>query len=149
MVTANFSGRFPASLNREESLALIRRAFRLVGRTEPMDVSVSLVGDREIRQLNRSFMGKDRPTDVLSFVYPQPNRADSGSRLRGRSGDIVVSVETVRRQAKANRRTVREELALMLVHGSLHLSGLDHDTPVRERRMFALQHEVLLSAGIL
>ena len=72
-------------------------------------------------------------------------RPNAGEGMVPQLGEIVVSLPTVRRQAKANRRTVREELALMIVHGFLHLLGLDHETSVKERRMFRIQQDILLA----
>lgn len=82
---------------------------------------VRLTSDREMRRLNRTFRGKDAPTDVLSFPG---GVTGEGLHL----GDVVVSVPTARRQARAaGHRSVRE-LELLLLHGVLHCMGHDHET---------------------
>lgn len=101
------------------------------------DVSVALVGDGEMRALNRKYRGKDKPTDVLSF--------DQGLALGGRTllGDVVISVPTTRRQARAHGKTQRRELLLLSIHGLLHLMGYDHATRTEEERMFSLQNRLV------
>jgi probable rRNA maturation factor len=64
-------------------------------------------------------------------------------------GDIVISLPQVRRQAKAIGRGTKAEFCLMVVHGTLHLLGYDHETLADEKKMFQLQHDILISAGIL
>jgi len=105
------------------------------------DVSVLLTDDREIQDLNRSYRGKDRPTDVLAFALdeaPGPrDPAISGGPAGPRAplGDVVVSVETARRQAIGRRTSLDAELELLTVHGTLHLLGFDHDAPDAARAM--------------
>ncbi|MBN1585295.1 rRNA maturation RNase YbeY [Candidatus Uhrbacteria bacterium] len=142
MIDVECSGRFPSGLGRDEAVSLVRRVIGTSGDWKTATVSLSLVNDREIRRINRKWRGVDRPTDVLSFSYPR-----IGSGQVPKSGDVVISLETVRRQAKTNLRTVREELALMIVHGCLHLLGFDHDTAARENRMFRIQQDMLLGTG--
>jgi len=82
---------------------------------------VRFVSDREMRQLNRLYRNKDRPTDVLSF----PGEATpEGSHL----GDVVISVPTARRQATAAGHSVARELEVLMLHGVLHCLGHDHET---------------------
>ncbi len=90
-------------------------------------VTVVFVGSDEIAKLNLEFRGKDKPTDVLSFA---PIEADS-------LGELVVAMPVVRAQAKMNQHSVQSELAYMLLHGILHLLGLDHG-----RVMFGIQDAV-------
>jgi probable rRNA maturation factor len=86
-----------------------------------------LTGDDQVRQLNRVYRKKDKPTDVLAF--PQ----DDEKLL----GDVVVSVPTAARQAAAAGRALAAEVTMLLAHGLLHLRGWDHDTPAKDRRMRA------------
>lgn len=105
--------------------------------------SVLLVDDAAIRDLNRSYRGVDAPTDVLAF----PMREGRFGRLAPELlGDVVISAETARRQAPGGK--LRAELALLLVHGILHLVGYDHHTAVARRRMWRKQRALLLAAGI-
>ena len=82
------------------------------------DVSLVLAGDRLLRRLNRDYRGKDRPTDVLSF--------EGGGGEAG-LGDVVISVETAERNARAGGRTLGQELDVLALHGFLHVLGYDHE----------------------
>jgi probable rRNA maturation factor len=99
------------------------------------EVSVLLVGDKAMRTLNRRYRGKDRTTDVLSF----PLREGKFPRIQNRLlGDIVVSIPTAERQARAAGESLRAEIDRLLVHGFLHLLGYDHEQSGRgARRMEA------------
>jgi probable rRNA maturation factor len=93
------------------------RAAAAIGHTEP-SATLAFVSDKTIRQLNRQFRGVDKVTDVLSFP------AGEKSNL----GDVAISVETAAAQAKDNGLTFDEEVAQLILHGLLHLSGYDHET---------------------
>jgi probable rRNA maturation factor len=103
----------------------------------PGEVSVRLTGDAVLRRLNRDFLGHDYATDVLSFPAGAP----------GYHGDLALSVPRARAQARAGGHPVVAELQLLLVHGTLHLLGFDHDTPRRRARMWAAQARILASVG--
>jgi rRNA maturation RNase YbeY len=105
------------------------------------EVTVVLTGDRAIRRLNRDFRGKDRATDVLSF------RLGDGRAAGEPFGDVVVSVETARRQARDYEATLVEELQRLLVHGVLHLCGFDHQERREAARMHALTRKLLRELG--
>jgi probable rRNA maturation factor len=83
------------------------------------EVSLVLAGDRLLRRLNRAYRGHDRPTDVLSFP------GDGGE---AGLGDVVISVETAERNARAGGRTLPQELDVLVLHGFLHVLGYDHET---------------------
>jgi probable rRNA maturation factor len=96
------------------------------------ETSVLYVGDEEMREINRMYTGKNRPTDVLAFAMREgedlalpPEAQASGELL----GDLVVSLETAQRQAEKHGHTLRREVAILLIHGTLHLLGYDHHTP--------------------
>lgn len=93
-------------------------------------VTLVLVGDARMRVMNREFRGMDKPTDVLSFSWDDACAAHEEPYL----GDIVVSVETARRQAKRRRSTLDNELRILVLHGFLHLMGYDHETDEGEMR---------------
>jgi probable rRNA maturation factor len=78
-----------------------------------------VTSDAELRRLNREFLGKDEPTDVLSFP---------GARIDGPVGDIAISAERARVQAAEYGHTVETEICVLLLHGVLHLLGYDHET---------------------
>jgi len=112
-------------------------AFKAAGAAGPAELGVALVGDAEIRRLNRKYRGKDKTTDVLSFGYGN-----------GMLGDIIISVPQIRRQAKENGAGFRRELAMMLAHGCLHILGHDHAGKLEAARMFGLQDSILKRLGL-
>ena len=87
---------------------------------------VCLGRDLEVRELNRRFRGLDAPTDVLSFPEDGPSR-----RLLG---ELIVSVDTARRQAAEQGHPLETELRILILHGLLHLLGWDHETDAGEMR---------------
>lgn len=97
--------------------------------------------DPFIRDLNREYRGFDRPTDVLSF--PQESLPGGPDLL----GDVVISVETALRQAKAQRHPLAREVAWLLCHGVLHLLGYDDETEEGLEQMRRRQQGALLGAG--
>jgi len=110
------------------------------------EVSVVLVTDRKIKSLNRTWRGKDKATNVLSF----PTQSDGnlpcipGNPL----GDVVVSLDTVIRQGHETGSGYSYTFAFYLVHGILHLTGWDHDTPTTSRKMRKKTRRVLEKAGL-
>lgn len=115
--------------------------------TPPVEISVRLADDAEVRRLNRDFRGKDRATNVLSFAGDDP----SAPRERGVPlllGDIVVALETTSAEAAAMGRTVDAHLMHLVVHGVLHLLGLDHEDEAEAVAMEALETLVLAGLGL-
>jgi rRNA maturation RNase YbeY len=103
------------------------------------ELSVSLVGDDEIRDLNRRYRQRDRPTDVLAFALREGAYPSVGNAL----GDVVISLDTARRQAGLRGGDLVDEVDRLLVHGILHLAGYDHEiSPREERRMRRKECEV-------
>lgn len=91
------------------------------------ELSLDLVGDRRIRRLNRQYRGRDYPTDVLAF--PMREVTGPASPLLG---DVVISLHTAARQAEARAHSLDHEVAMLLIHGTLHLCGYDHERGARE-----------------
>jgi probable rRNA maturation factor len=118
--------------------ATARRFLRVLGRAEA-GLSILVVTDGVIRGLNRRWRAVDKATDVLSFPFSDP--PGGGPYL----GDVVVSLDTARRRARAERRSLVSELDRYLAHGLLHLLGFDHGRPGEARRM-AAQEEALMGA---
>ncbi len=121
--------------------ALVRGALALEGRTAG-EIAVRLAGDAELRVLNRRWRGLDRTTDVLSFGYGEEDGAEPRS-AHGVGGDIVISMDRVFEQARRFRATPGRELARLVVHGALHLAGLDHHASAPRRHMRAREEQAL------
>jgi probable rRNA maturation factor len=134
-------------MNRWASGALGRRG-------EGREIAVRVVATRESRELNKQWRGKDKPTNVLSFPAPVPLSNKQGRRgkpqdLRVPLGDLVICAEVVRREAVRDGKPVEAHWAHMVVHGTLHLVGYDHEAGRRERlRMERREIAVLKSFGI-
>ena len=115
----------------------VQRMLDAVGATD-CEVSMSLVDDAAIRGLNAAWRKKDKPTDVLSFPLLEDALGELASAPAGTLlGDIVISVPTATRQAKARRRSLDVEATTLAAHGLLHLFGFDHGSDDTEREMDA------------
>jgi probable rRNA maturation factor len=126
------TARVPAAMRqrlRTEVARMVRAAARTDERAD-YEVSLRLVDDRAIHALNRDYRGKNKPTDVLAFAQRDSETAPDASIL----GDIVISVDTARRQA---RRGLYRELMHLASHGLCHLLGYDHRDDAEEREMNA------------
>jgi probable rRNA maturation factor len=109
---------------------VVRTVFREEDGGDPW-VSVALVNDRVIADVNRRWLGHEGPTDSIAFAFDDDPGTD------GTRGEVVVSAETALREARARGLDPREELLLYVAHGVLHLLGWEDDTPARRRSMNA------------
>ena len=136
-----FAGVSAAVIRRRAGKMLAHRGLRGV------ELSVALVDDEAIRELNRVYRSKDKPTDVLAFPMTD-HAADAGaSDPSGLLGDVILSIDTARRQAQAQKRPLLDELTMLLAHGLLHLLGYDHQTDKEEREMTARTRELEQAAA--
>lgn len=103
-------------------------------------VGIRVTDDPSIHQINRDHLGHDYPTDVISFAYE-----NEGSSL---NGELVVSLETARQQAKEIGWPAGHELLLYVIHGVLHIAGMDDHEPAERAAMRAAEKEVMTSIGI-
>jgi probable rRNA maturation factor len=104
---------------------------------------VAIVGDRTIRILNRDYLQKDRPTNVISFSMQEGEGAALNPDLLG---DIVISADTAAREAEEGGMPFEERLVFLLLHGILHLTGYDHERSGEQEaeRMEAKEEELFL-----
>ena len=119
------------------------------------DVELGLVitSQERVQQLNRSYRGKDEPTDVLAFymtdiageteagIAPFVTPPDGVSHL----GEVIISCPQAIIQAKEHRHSVKKEIAILIIHGVLHLLGYDHEEPEQKRQMRAREKGILSS----
>lgn len=96
------------------------------------ELNLVLIDDAEMRKVNREYRGKDKATDVISFAYFD-GEAVVGERLV--VGDVLISVDTARRQAKEHGVSLKRELQVLFVHGFLHCLGFDHNDDREEAEM--------------
>lgn len=127
-------------------VAKVRKAIRAAlhrHRVVGARISVALVNDATMAQLNRKHLGHNGATDVLSF-----DLRDAANEETAIDGEIVMSVDMAVKQARKRGHSVEAELALYAVHGTLHLLGYDDRRKADAARMHAMENEILTSIGI-
>lgn len=136
----------------EDVLQFAAQKLKLADSTE---MSVTLMNNPAIKKINAQYRGVDRATDVLSFAAEE--RGDESpiimdpelaAELPTNLGDLFVSMDKVAEQAKFLGHSPERELGFLVVHGFLHLNGYDHEQPADEKKMFALQREILDEYGL-
>ncbi len=124
----------------------------------PCELSVSFVGDPYMQELNRSYRGKDESTDILSFVQDEdvedfiwPELSFNGDSAPPAEfkvlGDMVISIDTLKRNAQSFSVDFDEELFRLLIHGLLHLLGFDHASNDASEPMLVQQEQILMKLG--
>jgi probable rRNA maturation factor len=129
----------------------VRRIAQTVLKAEgvapPYEVSLVFTDSDKVRQLNRDYRGVDEPTDVLAFHMLPQKGADSSFALPPdgvtRLGEVIISYPQAAEQAKEQGHSPERELALLAIHGILHLLGYDHEEPEEESKMRERERELL------
>ncbi|AUJ32219.1 MAG: rRNA maturation RNase YbeY [Liquorilactobacillus nagelii] len=142
-----------------EWLDLIKKVLEFAGSylklPEDTEMSVTLMDNEHIHQINKKYRGVDKPTDVISFAIEEsgdedpiiiPDAADFEEPKN--LGDIMVSVDKVKEQAAYLQHSEERELGFLVLHGFLHLNGYDHMKVEDEKVMFALQRKILDAYGL-
>lgn len=115
------------------------------------ELSVLLTDDATIRELNRQWRQRDKPTDVLAFPIDERAGRVAHERASGGAGlilgDVVISLETAAEQARSRKRDLFEEVRFLLAHGLLHLIGFDHADAGEKREMVAATRRLVKSAS--
>jgi len=104
------------------------------------ELSLLLVDDRQIQELNHRFLGRDKPTNVLAFSMREGEYASLHPHLLG---DLVISIETAKRQSKQSGLNEMEMITLLVIHGILHLLGYEHEGRKKEAREMAIKQKEL------
>jgi len=133
----------PSAAGLRRFLERARKAAGVAG-----EVHVLLAGDKTLRRLNREFRGKDKATDVLSFPAGASTVFFGEREL---AGDLAISLETAGRQARAYGHSLEDEVKVLMLHGVLHLAGMDHETDGGEmaEREAELRAKLGLNAGLI
>lgn len=144
------TGRVP-----EDRLAEIEKLLQFAaaeeGVAEGAEVSVTIVNNEEIQNINKEYRGKDYPTDVISFALEEDGEGEIeiiGADMPPVLGDIIISVDKAQEQAEEYGHSLMRELGFLTVHGFLHLLGYDHMTEEEEKEMFTKQKEILNRYGL-
>jgi len=139
--------KFQELIDKEWVKGLARQVLEAEGLTPPYEVSVVFSDSETVQKLNRDFRGVDEPTDVIAF-YMHPQREDTPPFALPpdnitRLGEIIISYPQAVEQAGEQGHPVDKELALLIIHGILHLLGYDHAQPEEEKRMRQREQELL------
>lgn len=108
-----------------------------------MLINISIIGDRKMKSLNRSFRGLDKTTDVLAFSYTQDYTPDEVKMRKIHLGEIVLSYPEVVKRAISDDCLVEEAAQFLVVHGALHLLGFDHEKSEDAYQMERLEDEIM------
>jgi len=119
----------------EKNLVVVLKAFKKNKAT----ISLHIIGDKKMIDLNFQYRGKKKPTDVLSFAVQEVD----GGVASDDWGDIFICLPQVKRQAKEHKISWKEEFYRMSIHGMLHLFGYDHMEEKDAKKMFQLQEKLL------
>lgn len=144
--TNEFPQQFTARL--EELLCFAAEA---EGIEEDSEVSVTIVTNERIQEINRDYRGINRPTDVISFALEEMGEDElevQGEGIPRVLGDIIISLSKAKEQAEEYDHSLERELGFLSVHGFLHLLGYDHMTDADEKKMFSRQREILNEFGL-
>jgi len=125
------------------------RTLEAEGIVSPAEMGLVITNSKIIQKLNRTYRGEDKPTDVLAFHMIPGTSQESKLRFVGppdgvrHLGEVVISYPQTVRQAQEQGHGVAQELALLIVHGVLHLLGYDHELPEEEQQMKTRENEIL------
>lgn len=128
---------------KEVDLKFLKRVALKFLKNEDKEVSIVLVDEKKIRELNKKFRKENKFTDVLAFPL-------GGEFISTRDllGEVIISVEIAEKQAKERNHSLREELVLLLIHGILHLRGYDDKEEEKKKLMKKKEREVLVCLGM-
>ena len=130
---------------------LLQFAAEREGVQDQAEVSVTIVSNDDIHQINKEYRGKDAPTDVISFALEEEGEGEIeivGAEMPPVFGDIIISADRTREQSEEYNHSFKRELGFLAVHGFLHLLGYDHMTKEEEEEMFTKQKELLDAYGL-
>jgi len=126
---------------------IVRQVLKAEGVAPPYEVSIVFTDSEAMRQLNRDYRGVDEPTDVLAFCMLPQKEVDDSFALPPdgvtRLGEVIISYPQAAEQAKEQGHSPERELALLIIHGILHLLGYDHEEPEEEAKMRTREKELL------
>ena len=143
----------------DHQLALVRGvleyAANYLSLPENTEMSVTLMDNKHIHEINKKYRGIDKPTDVISFAMEEDGDeddiilpSDMEFEMPKNLGDLMISMEKVAEQAEYLGHSQDRELGFLTVHGFLHLNGYDHMKAEDEKEMFSLQDEILDGYGL-
>lgn len=140
-------GEFRALVDKGWVRKIVRQVLKAEGVASSYEVSLVFTDAESVQELNRDYRGVDEPTDVLAFYMLRQKEPDSSFALPPdgitRLGEVVVSYPQGVAQAKQQGHSTERELALLVIHGILHLLGYNHEEPEQEEKMRARERQLL------
>jgi len=129
-------------VSQSQVLSTLAACRNFLGQKDIYDLSVIYTNNVKIQAINKTYRKIDKPTDVLSF----PMGAVDPESGRKNLGDIFISVPKAKSQARELNHPVKAELAILLIHGYLHLNGFDHDTELKKKKLWSIQDQIFSAA---
>jgi len=130
-------------INQRKIREIVKKALQFLKVDEKTEISILFTDDKFIRSLNNKYRGIDKSTDVLSFSLWEGSVKTPEAESDKLLGDIIISVETAQRQADKLNHSREKELAVLLIHGLLHLTGYDHEKDKDYKIMQEKESEIL------
>lgn len=120
----------------------------LLKKIADLEIDLAIIGEKKMQSLNYKWRGKDKSTDVLSFESGQLKKNNANFVFAPENifclGEIIICYPVAVRQAREDECSLNKEMAILLIHGILHLAGYDHEKSVQEaRKMFRLQEKIM------
>jgi len=127
---------------------IIRRVLEAQGAGAGLELGLVIATGERVKQLNRDYRGRDEPTDVLAFSSREEKAADQSPFIQPPDGilhlgEVIIAYPQAEIQAEEHRHSLKKELAILIIHGLLHLLGYEHDKPDLELQMRAREAELL------
>ena len=146
-VSLQIDRRFYRHVKRPWLHTIVEQTFALARAKSGVQVDLTITDDDTMHELNKTYRGINKPTDVLAFPLseesdPKELFVTAPGELP-HLGEVIVSYPTATRQAEEHGHSVNRELAILVIHGLLHLLGYDHDTDDNEKQMKALERDIL------
>ncbi len=146
-ISIHIEQNFQGCIDENQARKIAQQILKAESVTSPCEISIVLTDSETVQRLNRDYRGVDEPTDVLAFyMLPQQESEtpfvfppDGITRL----GEVIISYPQAVEQAREQGHSVEEELALLIIHGMLHLLGYDHERPEEEAKMRTREKELL------
>lgn len=150
------SGLSHVGIHTDVLLSMARRVVQdeqpeLLTSREKLLINLSWVSDKKMRALNKRYRGKDQTTDVLSFSYLETDEQTAVIEPEFTVGDLIISLDTLKKQAKERGHTLQTEAEVLFIHGLLHVLGYDHELGPKELRRMLKQEQKYLgdNAGLI
>jgi probable rRNA maturation factor len=148
-INVQIDEKFQGHLEERQLQHLVEKTLGFEGISSPVELGLVIADEKLVQELNRGYRGRDEPTDVLAFSLSSPQIEEAqfpfASPPNGvlHLGEVIISYPQALRQAKEHQHSIEAEIALLIVHGVLHLLGYDHEEPEQDRLMKAREKEIL------